>query len=86
MIIIPSGYPTGWILEQVKIDELDSGDVRIVNLKYEPSLWKETNVMINIISEDGKYHASELFRMKKETAFWKNVYKVINNLRVLLKI
>jgi len=84
VIIIPFGYPTGWIFEQVKVDELESGSVKIVNLKYDPSLWKETSVMFNMISEDGKYHASESFTMKRENSFWSNVYKIIHNLRVIL--
>jgi len=82
---VPSNYPTGWIFEQTKIDKLESGSIEIVDLRYEPSLWKESDVTINIFTEDGKYYTSKSFTLKKETFFWKHVYRIINGLRVFLK-
>lgn len=85
IVIVPSSYPTGWIFEQAKINKLESGSIKIINLKYEPSLWKQTDVTINIFTEDGEYYTSESFTLKRETFFWKHVYRIINALRVFFK-
>jgi hypothetical protein len=84
IIIVPSNYPTGWIFEQTKIDKLESGSIEIVNLKYEPSLWKSSDVTINVFTEDGKYYTSKSFSLERETNFWMNFYKMINTLRTLI--
>jgi len=85
IVIIPVYYPTGWVFEQAKINKLESGEIKIVNLKYEPSLWKQSDVTINIFTEDGKYYASKSFTLKRETLFWTYFYRMINDLRIFFK-
>jgi len=85
IVFIPSDYSTGWIFEQTKINKLDSGSLKIINLKYEPSLWKPDDVTISIFTEDGNYYTSQSFSLKRETFFWRHVHKIINGLRVFLK-
>jgi len=82
--VIPYAYPNGWIFEQTKINKLQSNKIDIANLKYEPSLWKESGVTINIFTEDGQYYTSKSFTLKREVSFWRHFYKIINQLRVSL--
>lgn len=83
--IVPSNYPTGWIFEQTKIDKLESGSIKKINLRYEPSLWVQGDVTIGIFTEDGKYYTSKSFTMERETFFWRHFYRIINDLRIFLK-
>ncbi len=85
IVFIPSDYPATWIFEQTKINKLDNDNIEIINLKYEPSLWKRTNMTINIFTEDGNYYSSESFALERETFFWRYVYKMIYGLRVFFK-
>jgi len=85
IIFMPSNFPTGWIFEQAKINELENDSIKIINLKYEPSLWKENSITINIFTEDGKYYTSKSFTLKRENSFWKHIYGIINSLRVFFK-
>ena len=66
IIIVPSGYLYGWIFEQSKIDKISKDEEKKVELKYEPTIWKETEVMIHVFTEDGKYYTSKSFLMKIE--------------------
>jgi len=86
IIITPSNYTSGWVFEQSKIDKLNSGNIKIIDLKYEPTLWKEGDVSFKIFTEDGKYYTSKSFTLKKETSFWKHIYGIINSLRVFFNI
>lgn len=85
IVFIPSDYPTTWIFEQAKISKLEDGNVEIINLKYEPSLWKQDDITMNIFTENGKYYTSKPFTLERETFFWKHVYRMIYGLRVFLK-
>ena len=66
IIIVPSGYPYGWIFEQSKIEKIGKDEEKKVEIKYEPTIWKETEVMIHVFTEDGKYYTNKSFLMKKE--------------------
>ena len=66
IIIVPSGYPYGWIFEQSKIDKISKGEEKKVELKYESTIWKETEVMIHVFTEDGKHYTSKSFLMQIE--------------------
>jgi len=66
IIIVPSGYLYGWIFEQSKIEKISKDEEKKVELKYEPTIWKETEVMIHVFTEDGKYYTSKSFLMKIE--------------------
>jgi len=65
VIIIPSNYPLGWIFELKKIGKLNRIERKDVELHYEPTLWKSSDVTINVITEDGKYYTSESFTLER---------------------
>jgi hypothetical protein len=85
VIFMPSNYPSGWVFEQNKIDKMENDNIKIIDLKYGPTLWKESDVTINIFTEDGKYYTSKSFSLKRETSFWKEFYGIVNTFRVLFK-
>jgi hypothetical protein len=85
IIFVPSNYPSGWIFEQNKINKLGNGEIKIINLKYEPTLWKESDVTISIFTEDGKYYTSKSFTLKRETSFCRYIQGIINDFRVFFK-
>ncbi len=66
IIIIPSGFPTGWIFEQSKIDSINKNEEKKIELKYEPTIWKPTEVTIHVFTEDGRQYTSKSFLMEKE--------------------
>ncbi len=66
VIIVPSGYPYGWVFEQSKIDSIDKNEEKKIELKYEPTIWKPIEVVIHIFTEDGKQYTSKTFLMERE--------------------
>ncbi len=85
IIFMPSNYPSDWIFEQNNVDKFENGDIKVIHIKYEPSLWRQSDVKINIFTEDGKYYTSKTFTLTKENSFWKHINGIINDLRVFLK-
>lgn len=65
VIIIPSDYPLGWMFEEKKINNLIKDETKEVSIKYEPSLWKNTTLTLNVITPDGKYVASKSFMLER---------------------
>jgi len=84
VIIIPSDYPYGWIFEQSKIDLINAGKEKKVELKYEPTIWKETETMIHVFTEDGKHYNSKSFLMEREESrinilsFFIKIFKIFS--------
>lgn len=65
ILIVPTNCPTGWVCEQKKLDGIKENETKKISLFYNPSLWKESGITINIFTEDGKYGTTETFVMKK---------------------
>ncbi len=66
IIIIPSGYPYGWIFEQSKIDSINQNEEKKIVIKYEPTIWEPTEVEIHVFTEDGNQYTSKSFLMKRQ--------------------
>lgn len=86
VIIIPSGYPMGWIVEQTKIESIDRNDVKRVVIPYEPSLWESTEITMNIVTEDGKYFTSKFFALEKETSLLEYIHYITDGIMNFLKV
>lgn len=82
VLIIPLKYPRGWIFEQKKIEKINENDLNRVMIPYEPSLWSPNEVVIGIVTEDGRYFTSESFMMEKEETLLKFISHFIKILRV----
>lgn len=86
VLVIPSDYPLGWIFEQRKIENLEKGYLKIVILPYEETLWKPSNVKIEILTEDGKYRTVKIFNLKKVDFIREFLHKLSSFLRDYLSI
>lgn len=86
VIIIPSDYPMGWIVEQTKIESIDKNYVKRVVIPYEPSLWESTEITINIATEDGKYFTSKSFALERETGILEYIHYITDGIMNFLKI
>ncbi|MDI6826312.1 MAG: hypothetical protein QMD36_03940 [Candidatus Aenigmarchaeota archaeon] len=64
VLIVPV-CPTGWVCEQKKLDRIKGNETKKITLFYEPSLWKESGITINVFTEDGKYGMTEAFMMRR---------------------
>jgi hypothetical protein len=65
ILIVPTNCPIGWICEQTKIEKINENELNKIKLYYIPSLWKESDININIFTEDGKYITTKTFTLKR---------------------
>lgn len=86
VIIIPSGYPMGWIVEQTKIESMNKNDVTRVVIPYEPSLWESAEITMNVVTEDGEYFTSESFALEKETGPREFINYILDSILNLLRL
>jgi len=86
IILIPSSYPQGWIVEQKEIEKIEKGDKISVNLPYGATVWEPDTMSISALTQDGKYYSSRTFTLKKEAGLTKYVNYLLDGLRVLLNI
>lgn len=86
VIIIPSGYPLGWIFEQTKIESMNKDHVKKVWLPYKPSLWEPANVKIEIVTEDGEYYTTKTFSLEREGRLSQFFHDILKPLRRYLTI
>ena len=80
VLVIPSDYPLGWIFEQKKIDDLIKNEEKEVSIKYEPSLWKNTTLTLNVLTSDGKYLTSKSFKLERVSfleEFFHRLFKLL---------
>lgn len=71
IIIVPTGYPLGWIFNGERIEKIKAGETITKELDYEPSIWNEENINIQAVSLDGKYSSEKInFALKEEKYFW----------------
>jgi len=57
LTIVPQVYPVGWIVESKTIPFPGVGNVTSVAIRYAPQIWRETDIVFDIISEDGRYRS-----------------------------
>lgn len=69
VLIIPSDYPLGWVFEQEKIENLEKNEKKQIVIPYEPALWIETPLTINVITGDGQYYTRGQFSLEREGKF-----------------
>ncbi len=86
VIIIPSGYPMGWIVEQTKIESINKNDVTRVVIPYKPSLWESAEITISVVTEDSKYFTTKSFALEKETGSLEYIYYIMDSILNLLRL
>jgi hypothetical protein len=84
VVVIPKQYTPGWIFEEAEIDSIASNSSGMVVLNYYPTVWKPSNVTIQVVSDQGAYYTEERAEMVKEEGLLGLVYSLIDNLRIAL--
>ena len=84
VIIIPSGYVSGWIFEQKIIESIKKDMIKTISIDYQPTVWKPTNLKIAVIAEDGRFYSEKIVEMKKEQGIMNLIYSILDNLKLLL--
>ncbi len=84
VIVVPSDYIQGWIFEQIKLRELKANKNTEVKIRYIPTVWMESQVKLNVFTEDGKYYFSKTFELKKEKGLLKYLHMIYDKLSLIL--
>jgi hypothetical protein len=82
VIVIPKQYTAGWIFEQVEIKEMPGNSSKLVILNYYPSIWRPSNVNLEIVSDKGKYYTEKTVEMSKGEDFIGLLYYIVDTLRI----
>jgi hypothetical protein len=85
LLIMPSNYPLGWFFEQKYIEKLKKNEKMVMEVNYEPTLWKPSEVSLTIASVDGKYYTIESFKMNREGRFSQFLYDMIKILQDIIR-
>ena len=84
LIIIPSGYVSGWIFEQKTVESVKKDFIKTISIDYQPTVWKPTNLKIAVVAENGKFYSEKIVEMKKERGIMNLIYRILDNLKILL--
>ena len=86
VVLIPSGFPRGWVFEQAKLKGLEEGKRKTAYIKYEPAIWRPVEVKIYAISQDGKFVSFQTFKLEREKGLLKYVRFFLDYLKDMLNI
>ncbi|MFC2143041.1 hypothetical protein ACFLQN_01435 [Candidatus Aenigmatarchaeota archaeon] len=64
--IIPKKFVPGWIIEQETLISLEPNEMKKISLYYEPTVWSSRDIIIEIVSDDGKYYSEKTLKMRKQ--------------------
>ena len=82
VIVIPKQYTPGWIFEQAEIDNISGNSSEFVVLNYYPTIWRPSNISLEIVSDKGKYHTEETVEMSKGEGLIGLLFYVMDSLRI----
>ena len=71
IIIYPVKYTAGWLFEQNVIEDVIAGKSRTIYMNYDAGVFREAEITLVAVSEDGKYYGENTFLLKKETGIRK---------------
>ncbi|MCK5372770.1 MAG: hypothetical protein KAJ20_00355 [Candidatus Aenigmarchaeota archaeon] len=71
IIIYPVKYTAGWLFEQNVIEDVIAGKSRTLYMNYDAGVFREAEITLVAVSEDGKYYGENTFLLKKETGIRK---------------
>ncbi|MBI4020212.1 MAG: hypothetical protein HY367_02685 [Candidatus Aenigmarchaeota archaeon] len=68
IVLIPEGYPPGWVFEQARISShMKAGRDAEARMGYHPDIFSEgAQLKIMAVSEDGRYYGEGAFVMRRE--------------------
>ncbi len=73
VILYPINYPAGWLFEQEEIGDIKAGSDKAAAIHYETSAFREREITLIAVSEDGKNYGTKTFTLKKEEGLSKLV-------------
>lgn len=85
VVILPHGFPIGWIFEQKKIDFLSEGKEKTVAIKYYPTVWTEEKITLIVASDEGKHKTERAFEMKKEVGILWLIHYLTDQFKLFLR-
>ncbi|MBN2102346.1 MAG: hypothetical protein JW716_05750 [Candidatus Aenigmarchaeota archaeon] len=65
LIFHTEDYPFGWIFGDKKIDKINKGEIKYLRINYDPEIWRETDISINIFDEENNYFSSKKIFLEK---------------------
>ncbi len=71
IIVYPVKYTTGWLFEQAVIEDVIAGKSRSTQMYYDAGLFREAEITLVAVSEDGIYYGEKTFLLKKESGIRK---------------
>lgn len=80
ILIVPSNYPTGWIVNQKILERVKSNVLNYVEIEYYPSIWKKDTLTIFVLTEDGKYYGYSSFELKKANKMEEIMFYILKSI------
>lgn len=71
IIVYPVKYTAGWLFEQNIIEDVAAGKSRSTYIYYDTGLFRETDITLVAVSEDGRFYGEKTFLLKKESGIRK---------------
>ena len=81
--IMISNYPPGWMFQEPIAQNLVQGRHAEVSIPYDPGVFYEDQININIIGDNGRYYTSTTYDMKLEeglSMYWNMLSDWLGNL------
>lgn len=71
IIVYPVKYTAGWLFEQNVIEDVIAEKSRTVYMDYDAGVFREAEITLVAVSEDGKFYGEKTFLLKKESGIRK---------------
>ena len=71
IIVYPVKYTAGWLFEQNVIEDVIAGKSRYAYIYYDTGMFRETDITLVAVSEDGKFYGEKTFLLKRESGIRK---------------
>lgn len=84
LMLIPSNYPRGWIIEQKRLNKIKGKVLNYVELEYYPSIWKQDTITIFVLTGDGKNYGYTTFELKKTSRIEEITFYMIKSIENLI--
>lgn len=81
VVVMPSKYRYGWIIEQENIDFIKGNTSKTVKIKYYPTVWSPSDIKMVVVSDEGKYFSEQSLVMEKHEGLTGLFYLFIDNFR-----
>lgn len=84
VLIVPVNYPTGWIIEQKRLEKIKGKVLNYIEIKYEPSIWRQDSITVFALTGDGKDYGYTKFELKKASRLEEDFFYIIKSIENLI--